>query len=360
MNNFSELQKEIIEAKDKNICVLSSPATGKTAILTGRVKYLLENGVDLGGIVVFNFTNAAAEEMRKRIGDIGKNCFINTVHAYAYYLLVKNGIDTSSAINEEDFDEFFHLIQLHPEVIEPVEYLLLDEAQDSNLSQFQFILKMIKPEHCFIVGDLKQSIYCFDQKRPARPDILAAIANDSQFTLYELNENYRNGPSILRFAKRIIRGNLLGDDYELYDNSVCMNSSELDYVTEVEYRPSYVINFIKDIPPFGSWFILARKNEQVDDIVSYLTRAEIPCDTFKRSQITSEEFIEKMNRDTVKVLTVHSAKGLEADNVMVVGVGKWARDPQERRVAYVAATRARKRLIWMKSVKKKPRNQVWE
>ena len=137
-------------------------------------------------------------------------------------------------------------------------------------------------------------------------------------------------------------------------------TNERNYVTEVEYRPSYVINFIKDIPPFGSWFILARKNEQVDDIVSYLTRAEIPCDTFKRSQITSEEFIEKMNRDTVKVLTVHSAKGLEADNVMVVGVGKWARDPQERRVAYVAATRARKRLIWMKSVKKKPRNQVWE
>ena len=49
-----------------------------------------------------------------------------------------------------------------------------------------------------------------------------------------------------------------------------------------------------------------------------------------------------MANDTVKVLTVHSAKGLEADNVIVIGVSKWSKNAEERRVAYVAATRARK------------------
>lgn len=354
MEDISKLQKEIIEAKEKNICVLASPAAGKTHVLTERVKFLLNNGVNPESIVVFTFTNAAAEEMKKRIGAVGSKCFINTVHAYAYYLLVKNGIDTSSAINEEDFDEFFHLIQQHPEVIEPVDYLLLDEAQDSNLLQFQFILKMIQPAHCFIVGDARQSIYGFNG---GRPDILIAVANDPNFTLYELNENYRNGPHILKFAKKIIQGNMLGD-YELYDTSIGMQSAP-DYVSEVEYLPSRVIKAIQDDPTYGNWFILTRTNSQLDNVVTYLKRANIPCDTFKRSRITSEEFQEKMKNDTVKVLTVHSAKGLEADNVIVIGVSKWSKNPEERRVAYVAATRARKKLIWMRSAPKK-QLQSWE
>ena len=357
MEFISDLQKEIIEAKDKNICVFSVAASGKTTVLTERVKYLLKNGVDPESIVVFTFTNAAAEEMKKRIGAVGAKCFINTVHAYAYYLLTKNGIDTSTAINEEDFDEFFHLIQLHPEVIEPVGHLLLDEAQDSNLLQFQFILKMIKPAHCFIVGDARQSIYGFNG---GRPDILIAIANDSNFTVYELNENYRNGPRILNFAKKIIKGNRIEDtDIELYDTSVCMKMGELDLVTEVEYLPSRVIKAIQDDPQYGNWFVLTRSNDQLDNVMRYLTKAEIPCDTFKRSQLSSTEFQEKMAADTVKVLTVHSAKGLEADNVIVIGVAKFSINPEERRVAYVAATRARKKLIWMRTQKKK-KFEHWE
>jgi len=356
MEYISDLQREIIEAKEKNICVLSSAASGKTTVLTERVKYLLENGVAPESIVVFTFTNAAAEEMRKRIGGLGALCFINTVHSYAYYLLMKNGIDTSTAINEEDFDEFFNLIQQHPEVIEPVDYLLLDEAQDSNLLQFQFILKMIKPAHCFIVGDARQSIYSFNG---GRPDILMAIANDPNFTLYELDENYRNGPHILNFARKIIRGNELGD-YALYDNSICMNPEREDEVNEVEYLPSRVVAQIKADPRYGRWFVLTRTNGQLDNVVTYLTRAGIPCVTFKRSQITSEEFQEKMASDSVKVLTVHSAKGLEADNVIVIGVSKWSTKAEERRVAYVAATRAREKLIWMRSAPKKQKLQSWE
>ena len=66
-----------------------------------------------------------------------------------------------------------------------------------------------------------------------------------------------------------------------------------------------------------------------------------------------------MANNSVKVLTVHSAKGLEADNVIVIGVSKWNKKAEERRVAYVAATRARKKLIWMRSAPKK-RLQSWE
>ena len=67
-------------------------------------------------------------------------------------------------------------------------------------------------------------------------------------------------------------------------------------------------------------FILTRSNAQIDAMMDLLTKAEIPCDTFKRSQISSEEFRVKMNTNTVKILTVHASKRFEADNVIVVGV----------------------------------------
>lgn len=353
---LSELQKEIVETGKENVIVLSAAASGKTRVLTERVRYLLENGADPEKIVVFTFTNAAAEEMKKRIGDQGKKCFVNTIHSYAYYLLMKNGIDTSTAINEEDFDEFFRLIKQNPSVIEEVDYLLLDEAQDSNNLQFEFILEMIKPKSLFIVGDLRQSIYEFNG---AKPEVLLNLLYDSKFTIYNLNENYRNAPAILNFAKRIISGSLL-EDYDLYDDSICMNEEVVGFINEVEYLPSRVISLIQEDPQYGNWFILTRSNTQIDTVITFLTRANIPCDTFKKSKLTSEEFKQKMADNTVKVLTVHAAKGLEADNVIVIGVAKKAIKAEERRVAYVAATRARKKLIWMHYQSKKKKVRSWE
>lgn len=353
---LSSLQERIVHSTEKNIIVMAAAASGKTRVLTERVKYLLEQGADPDKMVVFTFTNAAAEEMRSRIGEKGKDVFINTIHSYAYQLLMKHGIDAAKLANEEKFDEFFYMIEENPECVEEVEYLLLDEAQDSNLLQYKFILSMIKPKNIFIVGDYRQSIY---EWNGGRPDILMDLTGHKDYTTYSLNENYRNGPTILRFAKRLISGSMV-DEYSLVDDSICMNEFEIDSVSEIEFTAADIVRRIQNSGEFGSWFVLTRNNAQIDYMMSVLNKAEIPCDTFKRSQISSEEFRVKMNSDTVKVLTVHASKGLEANNVVVIGVPKWSKKAEERRIAYVAATRAKKQLIWTKEYKKKPRVSSWE
>ena len=74
-----------------------------------------------------------------------------------------------------------------------------------------------------------------------------------------------------------------------------------------------------------------------------------------------------MNENTVKVLTIHTAKGLEAKNVVVIGA-RW-NDVEERCINYVAATRAKELLVWTtkktKYARKKktnfgPRTTNWE
>jgi superfamily I DNA/RNA helicase len=61
------------------------------------------------------------------------------------------------------------------------------------------------------------------------------------------------------------------------------------------------------------------------------------------------------------VLTIHTAKGLEANNVIVIGAKFY--NLEERCISYVAATRARNALYWTKMpYRKEPRFSTtnWE
>ena len=80
-----------------------------------------------------------------------------------------------------------------------------------------------------------------------------------------------------------------------------------------------------------------------------LKKRQIPYDNFKQGDLKKEELDQKMNENTVKVLTIHSSKGLEWDNVIVIGAR--FTPEEERNVCYVAATRARNLLVWMTNAK---------
>ena len=118
---------------------------------------------------------------------------------------------------------------------------------------------------------------------------------------------------------------------------------------------------IKDYGNYGEWFILTRTNAQLDEIAFYLKKEGVPIDTFKRSELDNKELNKKMKQNTVKVLTIHTAKGLEANNVIVIGAKFFS--VEERCVSYVAATRARNLLIWARMPSYKKKQQMvssWE
>ena len=146
MIELNEDQRAIVETDASKVVVVAAAAAGKTAVLTERVRYLLNSGVNPRSIVLITFTNAAAEELSERLGHpVGP--FIGTIHSYANFLLLSGGQDTSDLLDAEQFDKLFPRIKQHPECIRPVEHLLLDEAQDSNELHFEFLLDMIQPEN---------------------------------------------------------------------------------------------------------------------------------------------------------------------------------------------------------------------
>lgn len=347
---LSELQESILSKKDSKIVVMASAASGKTALMTEKTRQILQSGVDPSSVAVITFTNMAAEELKKRLGeDYNNKMFVGTIHSLANYFLLSSGIDTSTYLSEEKFDKLFSLVKKNPSCVKPLSYVLLDEAQDSGKLEFEFIFEMINPSHFFVCGDLKQSIYGF---KGARPDLLKSLSKQPGVKTYDLNQNYRNGNRILQFAKRIIQPTGLNDNsIALYPN----NGS----VYEIEYSLSTLMNLINKDKKYGTWAILARSNSEVDNIIRYCQKHDVPYDSFKQGNLTKDELSKKLQQDTVKVLTIHSSKGLEWPNVCVIGAKFYSNE--ERNVSYVAATRAKDNLFWMTTPKKKKVNyRSWE
>lgn len=332
---LSKLQKEIVESKESKIVVMSSAASGKTCVLTERVRFLLNNGVAPSSMAVITFTNLAAEEMRSRLADDYKDgLFIGTIHSLANHMVRSYGIDTSDAIEQEKFERLFELVEENPQCVKHYDWILLDEAQDSDVNQFSFIFDMINPPNFFVVGDPRQHIYSFNG---GDSKYMLTLARQTGVKKMSLNENYRNGVEILSFARRLIRPTGIIDD------SIAKISG--GKVFERRLSVDSLISGFKKMSNYGAWAILGRSNDRVNSIIKQLTDAGIPCDGFKQGGLTRQELKEKMEANTVKVLTIHSAKGLEWDNVVVMDT-RIGRNEEDRFLAYVAATRAKKKLYW--------------
>ena len=342
--NLSKLQEKIVTSPEGKIVVISRAATGKTRCLTERVRYWLRQGVNPADICAITFTNLAANEMQVRLGDDYKDgMFIGTIHSLAARFLVNEGLGAKvgKAINNEDFDVFFSLIEKNPLCVDHYSYVLVDEAQDLSQDEFFFIFKMIQPDYFFVVGDPFQCIY--ESLKDASARYMTELRNMEGVVTYDLNENYRNKANILNYAKRALI------PINLHDNSIPMSIGGKIY--ELRYNSKQIADLIKSSDTYRDWAILCYSNVDVEIIRKRLGTNNIPTLNFNQRRKTKKEIDELVNQNCVKVLTVWGAKGLGFPNVIVYG-RNWLNDrddpvfqEESARVDYVAYTRAMNTLI---------------
>lgn len=269
--------------------------THNTRTLIGRIERLLDEGIAPSSIVAFTFTNQAAEEMRKRLGNKCGDMFIGTIHSYANKICSIGNIDTYDYIRTERFDKIIEKAMTVPwEKYPAVKYLFVDEFQDTDPIQYSFITR-IPAENRFYVGDERQFIYSF---RGATDRFIRELATDDNFKKYPLVDNYRNPPNILRFADEFLNS--------MPKISPCAVPAKIKsgFLDECSFRDAAEeMTWTED---WTGWTVLCRTNSEVETAQEYLDSKNVRNLIVKRGDLDLDQMGKLLNRNAVKIMTVHA------------------------------------------------------
>lgn len=190
--------------------------------------------------------------------------------------------------NAMDFDDllfqFNVLLRDFPEVLQDcrnnIDYLLIDEYQDTNLSQFTLVHKLVG-EHgrIFAVGDDAQSIYAF---RGANIDNILDFGKIfSNAKTFRLEQNYRSTQNIVNLANGLIEKNKRRIPKKLFSLNEQGALTELNEHENAYAEADYVACQISRYHllhgiPYVRQAILYRTNAQSRIIEDALRRAALP------------------------------------------------------------------------------------
>lgn len=334
-------QERVVKATDNKILCLATAGAGKSSVIVEKIRYLItRKRVNPEDIVAITFTNQAAQEMVERLDGIADNMFIGTIHSYANKICSANGIDNTENILQQNFDKIIEKALLLPqEKYIHIRYLFVDECQDISKLEYNFLME-IPTDNIFLVGDERQQIYSF---RGTSDVYLREMYLNDGYTKYFLVNNYRSAPNIIKFAEDFIK------------NSENLSPAAVPIKTKngaIEECPfNNAVDELEWSGDWGNWAILTRTNNELERAQEILNEREIPNITFKKGDLDNTILKSLMATNRVKVLTVHASKGLSFPNVIAVGERTY--NEEERRIAYVAATRAERVLYWCPTIAKR-------
>lgn len=85
LDELNEIQKEAVTEFNGPVMINAGPGSGKTRVLTYRIAFMMEQGIQPYNILALTFTNKASKEMRERIekliGSEARNLFMGTFHS---------------------------------------------------------------------------------------------------------------------------------------------------------------------------------------------------------------------------------------------------------------------------------------
>lgn len=253
-------QQSLILGYDDNAVVIAAPGSGKTFVLSEKIKKNLKLLKEHQGVIAISYTNKASTELKNRSLSNGENqmsSFFGTIDKFnlseiiipfAKHLFgipkaeIKITKISSLATDERENFEWFNrnltLEELSDYNIELLKtfflngvimietigvlanfiftnsiacqnyiraryrYIYIDEYQDSGFEQHQIFQKIkflnIK---AIAVGDLNQSIYAFSGKDAK---YLAELTKDESFKYFKLDKNHRCHSSIINYSNYLL------------------------------------------------------------------------------------------------------------------------------------------------------------
>lgn len=358
--DLSEEQKLIINAPiDKNIRIIASAGSGKTTTLINRILYLIKNhNLHLHEIILTTFTKDASEVMKNKIKNnihLFYNFMCGTIDAIARKILHVNKI-LDENVQLMSVSEYIHRVIKFSKTDQGIKYfkkfkyLFVDEFQDIDYYQYVFFKRLNELGLIItVVGDDSQNIYSFRQS-----DVNYLINFDKYFSntlSFNLSTNYRSTNNIIELANSSISFNknkldkkMLGTNKEGVKPLVIKTSFN-------NYDMMILTSILKKIKnyPLHEIAILSRNNFLLLKVENILYKYGI-----NNVLLRDDDIRVKKKENHITLATIHKSKGLEFELVYIIGcddsffprMKDFLRIEEERRLFYVATTRAKSRIYY--------------
>lgn len=315
--------------------------------------------------------------------------------------IIESYIKYKKKLQVKDFNDLLVEIKESNTILDNVQVLFLDEAQDNTLLQWQVINSLFKNvDRVYIAGDDDQQIFSFNGAD------LKSFLSLKFDTKKILNKSYRLPKTVLDFSKTIV--NQIPEAERFVKEFE--HREELGSVKEIISLEEIKDQIISTLKSGESWFFLVRNIYLSKEFSTFLTDNGIPFFNYSKPSIAPQdkdaifmyerwrkgaekltsqsELVLSMYLDTynvnlpwfnafvhmddttkvyyrrilangfmlnkeikARVSTIHRVKGEEADNVVILPDMSYstyemgADNSNEHRVYYVAATRAKNNLF---------------
>lgn len=302
------------------------------------------------------------------------------------YELFQSSLLQSNALDFDDLIMISVILFLgHPDVLEKYQdrfrYIMIDEYQDTNRAQYVFAkLLSMKHRNIAVVGDDAQSIYSF--RGSDIRNILSFSQDYPDAKVIKLEENYRCGPYILQAANEVISKNSNQTQKKLFTSKTSGEKIGYYCAHNEKDEARFVAIQTRQLAAkgygFSNFAVLFRTKDQCTIFEEIFIKAGVPYQLSETIQTISpllrisESKSEKIsyeeksaNEQSVKLYTIHSAKGLEFHVVFLVGLEeglfphvKTLDLEEERRLFYVGITRAKDKLYFTHVERRTRRKKV--
>lgn len=390
---FNEKQLIAIESDSPHKVIVAPAGSGKTSVIVGAIQRYRKLHPD-DHIVAITFTRKASAELKQRIG-IEDNIEISTIHSWAWrelqrladdynfkvqlleenaikdilkqicklkrqyylnqfqlysYVMGNYNVDVDENIKKTfeyirteyikfkqknklyDFTDLpnylYDKLFEYYETIKTIDALFVDEFQDIDPIQYDLFTLVEAKEKCYI-GDSAQAIYQF------RGSVEEVFEKLDGFDFYSLDINYRSYQEILDYASTLRKEGL----EQISHHGII----ELCDIEELDRSPITCIRGrggnIYKIPCIGECSNLTDDRPCSDILIVKTLFAD------KNTQVLcrANKQVKKLQALGIEnVSTIHQAKGLEYDNVILVDFP--CDNLEELNIAYVGATRAKNAL----------------
>lgn len=340
--------------------IIASAGSGKTTTLTARIAWLItQYKVKPDSIVLMTFSRNAARQMTQRIENlIGPAAlWAGTFHGLSRNLLKtydSKQLDTLYFVDE--------LIQMGinwlttkkgREWVGKLRYIVVDEFQDINASQMKMVEKMLHPgARLLVVGDDSQNIYTWRGS-----DVKFILDLEKKvFGLVDdqLRINYRSTDNIIAAANSVMKYiPTLPWKKAMMGCGKMGRKPDIHFFWHMKDESKWIVHTIQQIQkqnPSLTIAVLSRTNLDLFRIEEEFLGENI---TYRLCDVTRDDETDAPTVSTVDLVTLHASKGLEWDVVFVLHCNdevfpsskKKEEIVCERRLFYVAVTRARRHLF---------------